>query len=77
MLLSVLFVAIAVCIVAVLAGVVVLARAALRARCRLARLAEAAATGTALVERARELQERAVRIRAETERLRALTGLVP
>jgi hypothetical protein len=55
----------------------VLARAALRARRRLARLAEAAATGTALVERARELQERAVRLRAETERLRALTGLVP
>lgn len=70
-----LFVAIAVCIVAVVAGGVVLARAALRVSPRLARADEVAATATALVERARELQERAARIRAETDRLRALTGL--
>jgi hypothetical protein len=73
----VLFVAIALCIVAVLVGVVVLARAAFRVSRRMAQLEEVAATGTVLVVRARELHERAARIRAETERLRALTGLAP
>jgi proteasome assembly chaperone (PAC2) family protein len=73
----VLFVAIAVCIVAVVTGVVVLARAARRVSPRLARLDEVAATGTAVAERARELQARVARIRAETDRLRALTGLGP
>ena len=70
-----LFVALAVCTVAVVAGGVVLARAALHVSPRLAQLEEVATSATALVERARELQDRATRIHAETDRLRTLTGL--
>jgi hypothetical protein len=68
----VLFVAIAVCILAMLVGLSMLLRSAIRVPRRLTRLRELASSGTALVEQARELSVRAARIRAESERLRAL-----
>ena len=67
-----LFVAIAVCVLAMLVGLGVLLRSAIRVSRRLTRLHELGTSGTELVERARELSVRAARIRAESERLRAL-----
>jgi hypothetical protein len=66
----VLLAAIAVCIVAVLAGLAVAARSAIRAARALARLDEAVTTGKTLVVRAREASDRAARLRARIERLR-------
>jgi hypothetical protein len=68
----VLYVAIAVCILAVLVGLCVLLRSAIRVSRRLTRLDELVTSGTALIEQAREVSVRAARVRAESERLRAL-----
>jgi hypothetical protein len=70
-------VAIAVCIVAVLAGLVAAVRSAVRLSRRLARLEELAPSGKALIAQVHELAVRAARIRAESERLRALADLLP
>jgi predicted exporter len=68
----VLFVAIAVCMLAVLVGLGMLLRSAMRVSRRLRRLRELTASGTVLVVQAQELSARAARLRAEGERLRAL-----
>jgi hypothetical protein len=68
----VLFVAIAVCVLAVVIGATVATRAAIRFSRRLTRLDAAIQTGLPLVERARELRVRADRIGAEVERVRAI-----
>jgi hypothetical protein len=72
MLSCVLFVAIAICILATVVGVVALTRSALRLAPRLEHLRELTETGTLLVARAQEVTERAERVRADAERLRAL-----
>ena len=67
-----LFVATAVCMLAVLVGLAMLLRSAMRVSRRLTRLRELTISGTVLVEQARELSAGAARLRAEGERLRAL-----
>jgi hypothetical protein len=68
----VLFVAIAVCVLAVLVGLGMFLRSAIRVYRRLTRLHELATSGTALVERAQEVSARVARVQADSERLRAL-----
>jgi hypothetical protein len=75
MLLSVLFVAIAICVLAMLVGLVVVIRSALRLRPRLERLRAAAASARELVEQGEEVRARAVRLRDDSERIRALAQL--
>jgi hypothetical protein len=72
MLSSVLFVAIAICILATLVGVVAVTRSALRLAPRLEQLRELGGSGDLLVDRAHALKDRAERIRADAERVRAL-----
>jgi hypothetical protein len=73
---GVLFVALAISLLATLVGVIVVARAAMRLRGPQARLVDVVATSNALVARAQEVAAEAARLRAETERLRALTRLL-
>jgi hypothetical protein len=68
----VLFVAIAVCMLAVLVGLGMFVRSAIRAARRLTRLRVLSTSVSALVEQAAALSVRAARVRAESERLRAL-----
>jgi hypothetical protein len=68
----VLYVAIAVWILAVLAGSCVLLRSVIGVSRRLTRLDELVTSATALIEQAREVSVRATRVRAQSERLRAL-----
>jgi hypothetical protein len=75
MLLSVLFVAIAISVLATLAGVVVVTRSALRLARRLEQTREVAATAKELVGRVEELRARAARVRADSERVRAFAEL--
>jgi hypothetical protein len=75
MLLSVLFVAIAICVLAMLAGLVVVTRSALRLAPRLEQVREVAATARELVERGEELRVRGERVRSDSERVRALAQL--
>jgi flagellar motor component MotA len=68
----VLLAAIAICLLATLAGGVVLIRAALRLSRRLTAAEELATTARTLVARGLEARARGDRLRATTERLRSL-----
>jgi hypothetical protein len=70
---GVVYLALAVFLVATLIGAIVVARAALQLMRRRARLDEVVASSNALVERAQEVAASAAHVRAETDRLRALT----
>jgi uncharacterized membrane protein YcjF (UPF0283 family) len=71
----VLFVAIAICVLAMLVGLVVVVRSALRLGRRLGQLQEVAATARELVEQGEQLRARAVRLRDDSERIRTLAQL--
>jgi hypothetical protein len=75
MLLSVLFVAIAICVLAMLIGLAVVIRSGLRLAPRLEQLREVAATAKELVEQGEELRARAARVRDDSERIRAVAQL--
>jgi hypothetical protein len=68
----VLFIALAISLLAALIGVILVLRAARRLGRRRTQLEQVVATSTALVARAQQVAADAARVRAETERLRAL-----
>lgn len=72
---GVLFVALAISLLAALLGMIVMTQAGMRLARRRTQLEAVVATSTALVARAHEVAAETARVRAETERLRALIRL--
>jgi hypothetical protein len=71
----VLFVALAISLLATLVGMIVLGRAGMRLAGQRTQVEEVVARSDALVARARKVADEAARVGAETERLRALTRI--
>ena len=72
---GVVFIALAISLLAALVGVIVVTRAGMRLARRRTQVEAIVATSNALVARAHEVAAEAARLRAETERLRALTRI--